>query len=349
MRKRALFMLYNTSGYFNACASALGKLMDVLVIHYPTLTIPVNDSSYNNVSWVDKTAYSLPELIKLVEDYNPTVCICGGWAISDYLEIVKRAKNNTCCVLCMDTPWKAKAKQRVHCLFSRIYLVPHFDFVWCAGEPQALYAERLGFQINKIVTGLYCANTELFNRIYQDRIDVVRNNYPHRFLYVGRYVAAKNMLRMQRAFLAATERSPSADWKLICVGKGNLWNDRIIHPSIEHRGYCMPEELPKVVNDAGVFVLPSLHEPWGVVVHEFAVMGLPLICSREVVATTAYLKAGFNGFMFNSKSEEDMEYVFQQIMKMTDMELFKMGENSHILGMSYTLESWVKRVETFRR
>ena len=47
--------------------------------------------------------------------------------------------------------------------------------------------------------------------------------------------------------------------------------------------FIQPENLEKVKN-AGCFVLPSLKDNWGVVVHEFAAAGLPLIISDGVGA-----------------------------------------------------------------
>ncbi len=55
------------------------------------------------------------------------------------------------------------------------------------------------------------------------------------------------------------------------------------------------ERLPELYVAADVFALPSLHEPWGVVVNEAAACGLPLVLSDRVGAAPDLLEDGVNG------------------------------------------------------
>lgn len=53
---------------------------------------------------------------------------------------------------------------------------------------------------------------------------------------------------------------------------------------VEVLGFQDPEDLPALFGKADVFVLPSRHDGWGVVVNEALGSGLPLICSDAVGA-----------------------------------------------------------------
>lgn len=59
-----------------------------------------------------------------------------------------------------------------------------------------------------------------------------------------------------------------------------------------------PSELAEVYAAADVFVLPSRHEPWGVVVNEAMAAGLPVVLSDRVGAGADLLREGENGRSF---------------------------------------------------
>jgi glycosyltransferase involved in cell wall biosynthesis len=232
-------------------------------------------------------------------------------------------------------------------LVSRLTLVRTFDYAWGAGPPQAKYLHRLGFPRSRIKIGFACADTKSFSKLahFETR------PWPHIFLYVGRYVTVKNMRRMECAFLRAISDMPESDWILRCIGGGDvmedLWSERTIHPRIEHLGFKSPVELQEAAKGAGCFILPSMDDHWGVVVHEFAAAGLPMICSKQVQATSQYLKDGYNGYLFDAFDENEIYEKMSVIMRMPDADLVEMGKRSQRLGMSYTTEDWANRVLSF--
>lgn len=346
---KVLFSVYNISGYLLAELKALVATgADVTVIETPW-NIQKGEMA-EKVHWVDRAqlAQKREELLNAGFD----VFFCGGWFDKGLMALNKALhRRGVKTVLLCDTPWEGKAKQWIHCLISRFYLVPQFDYAWGAGAPQAKYMRLLGFRPRQIKTGYYCADTEKFAPIGKEKTtghgDEVSRKWPHSFLYIGRYVAVKNMRRMERAFLKAIEQMPESDWTLKCIGGGTLWEERTQHPRIEHLGYKPPADVQNFVKDAGCFVLPSLYEPWGVVVHEAALMGLPMLCSSQIQAATKYLETGRNGFRFNPLDEDEMAAAFVKVMMMSDQGLAQMGQASFALGMSYTTKDWASRIEEF--
>ncbi len=339
-RKKFLFSVFNISGYMIAELEALAKYADIAVVETPC-SIPKGRLE-STVKWIDRRKINtIKDIDMAIGEILPDVFFCGGWMDQLLVNYAKRMhETGRKTVLLIDTPWKGTFRQFVHCMLSRFTLTHVFDYAWGAGEPQAKYLRRLGFPLQYIKNGYYCADTAKFAPIGKERFDRFNKgiNWPHVFLYVGRYVAVKNMHSMEQAFVRASE---GTDWKLRCIGGGELWNERTIHPRIEHLGYKSPLEIQEYVKDAGAFVLPSVYEPWGVVVHEAALMGLPLLCSNQIQAATAYLKNGNNGFIFNPKNEESITEAFRKVMKMPDSRLADMGRYSHKLGMSYTIDDWV--------
>ena len=283
-------------------------------------------------------------LLAELGDWRPDLYISAGWIKPGFLELAKRFHaQGTRTVMLADTYWRGTWRQWANLLVGRFAIVPLFDFAWGAGKPQASYMRRIGFPKDRIRTGMVTADTTKFAALYAPD----RDPWPHTFLYIGRYVPVKNMRRMERAFLKALERMPGSDWRLCCIGGGPLWDERTQHPRIEHLGYKSPQEIQRFIPQAGAFVLPSVFEPWGVVVQEAAQMGLPLLCSNTVQATTAFLEPGKNGFTFDPLDENAIAEALCRAMALPDDALRAMGRESHRLGMAYTTEDWVDRALSF--
>src|SRR5690606_14298134 len=133
----------------------------------------------------------------------------------------------------------------------------------------------------------------------------------------------------------------AGDWQLYCAGYGALYESRVQHKAIHHLGFVQPADLYKFVAKGGVFVLPSHSEPWGVVVHEFAAAGYPLICTETVGAATAFLKPQLNGILVKPKSEKQLGEAMQNIVNTPDSHLHEMGRQSKLLAEKINVELWI--------
>jgi glycosyltransferase involved in cell wall biosynthesis len=124
-----------------------------------------------------------------------------------------------------------------------------------------------------------------------------------------------------------------------CIGFGDLFEQRIQHPSISHLGFKQPSEIESYVLNSGVYVLPSVYEPWGVAVHEMALCALPLVLSDKVGAASMFLKQE-NGFSFKAGDQSGLTEIFTRIMRMKDEELWAMSEASYQSGMQLSSNHW---------
>ena len=68
--------------------------------------------------------------------------------------------------------------------------------------------------------------------------------------------------------------------------------------SIRFIGFRNQSELPALYDLCDVFVLPSDHEPWGLVVNEAMNAGKPVIVSDRVGAGSDLIEDGINGFVY---------------------------------------------------
>jgi glycosyltransferase involved in cell wall biosynthesis len=72
-----------------------------------------------------------------------------------------------------------------------------------------------------------------------------------------------------------------------------------IKESVTIKDFLQPEELVSEYADADVFTLASRSDTYGVVVHEAAASGLPLVISRHAGASSTLVRHGENGFVID--------------------------------------------------
>jgi glycosyltransferase involved in cell wall biosynthesis len=60
-------------------------------------------------------------------------------------------------------------------------------------------------------------------------------------------------------------------------------------------GFQSVDRLPAFFGEADIFVLPSLHDGWGVVVNQALAAGLPIVCSSSVGAAVDLVVPNQNG------------------------------------------------------
>jgi glycosyltransferase involved in cell wall biosynthesis len=118
---------------------------------------------------------------------------------------------------------------------------------------------------------------------------------------------------------------------------------------VQYEGFQAPECLPAYFSQADVFVLPSRHDGWGVVVNQALATGLPVITSDAVGAGLDYVQNGINGVMVKPGDVDALYDAMQNLAQ--NPELARIwGVNSREMARALTPEvgadNWVKVFET---
>jgi glycosyltransferase involved in cell wall biosynthesis len=116
-----------------------------------------------------------------------------------------------------------------------------------------------------------------------------------RYLFVGRLIPRKRPLELLRAFGRTRERIPGAS--LTMVGEGPLSGEvaRLaaeIGGQVRLAGHAEGRELSRHYAEADVLVVPSVREPWGIVVNEGLLHGLYVVATDEVASAFDLLEPG---------------------------------------------------------
>jgi glycosyltransferase involved in cell wall biosynthesis len=339
---KILFLYYELAQYTHACVKQLPAYDEIHVVAYPVnIEAPFAFEPNANTHLYDRKNLDLAMLTDLYREISPDLLVCAGWSDQDYLQIAKSAKNvNTCVtILAFDNQWKNTFRQLMGVATRGASFSNIFDYAFIPGQPQREFALKLGFDEDRILHGVYSCDFEYFSNLREEfELDKARA-FPHKFLYVGRYVKHKGIFAMWQAFIELTEET-NHDWELWCVGTGEEFCNRMEHQSIRHFGFVQPNDIKEIIRETGVFILPSHFEPWGVVVHEFAAAGLPLILSDQVGSASEFLVTAENGFSFKSKNVSSIKKAMKKIISLSDDTLTTYGNESFKQSMKITPNSW---------
>jgi glycosyltransferase involved in cell wall biosynthesis len=118
---------------------------------------------------------------------------------------------------------------------------------------------------------------------------------------------------------------------------------------IQYEGFQAPESLSEYFAQADVFVLPSRHDGWGVVVNQALAAGLPIITSEAVGAGLDYVENGVNGVRVQAGSVDALYEAMKSLA--VDPEYRRsLGAESRERASTLTPEAgaqkWIRVVET---
>lgn len=334
-----LFLYTEIAEYFLSCCNELTAHGEVHIVRWPiNKEAPFQFQENNKLNIYSKSDYNSKQLKELVDIINPNVIICSGWIDKDYLKITKNYFRKIPTIMTCDTHWRGDFKQRIAMIVSRFTLLNIFSHAWVPGKIQKQYVLNLGFKEKNIETNFYSCDLKHFENIYQLQKTDKQNHFPKRFLFVGRYYDFKGINELWQAFIELQAEQPN-EWELWCLGIGDV--KPIEHPKIKHFGFIQPRDLATYTAQTGVFILPSRFEPWGVVVHEFAASGFPLLLSNAVGAKQSFLENNKNGYEFKSQNVVDLKRVLKLIINLSEPELLEMSAYSNQLSKSISQTIWV--------
>lgn len=173
---------------------------------------------------------------------------------------------------------------------------------------------------------------------------------PIRFLYCGQLIERKGVDLLLEAFSRLIHEGANATLAIVGEGPLRASIDKglpvALRTKVKLLGFRPISELPKVFADADVFVLPSRHDGWGVVVNQAIGAGLPVIATTSVGAAYDLIIDGKNGFRVSASSAiaiyESMAYYCKHP---ENIELASI--ESKRIARSITMEAAVNRWHSF--
>jgi glycosyltransferase involved in cell wall biosynthesis len=346
--KRTVLVLYSElAGYTISCFEAVLAAYPGTALH--VVRWPVNAEApfafkgKDGITFYDRHSMSEEQLTALAEKITPDLIVCSGWMDKGYKSVCSRWKGKIPVVLTMDNKWQGTLKQRIAAMLSVFLVRKYYSHCWVPGEQQKQFAKKLGFSEASVRTGFYSCDLQAYNAVYQSFRATKAASFPRVFFYAGRFYAFKGVNELWSAYNEFSK--VHSGWKLICIGNGDQQPPSL--PDAAFYAFMQPDALRKEMQHAGIFIMPSKKEPWGVAAHEFAAAGFPLLLSSEVGAGEAFLRNGENGFSFAPGSSDELISAMKKIAQLSDAQLLSMGDRSHELAQNITPQRWAKTLMGF--
>jgi glycosyltransferase involved in cell wall biosynthesis len=112
---------------------------------------------------------------------------------------------------------------------------------------------------------------------------------------------AAHLVEAYRAFIASQTAATRPCLVIVGDGEERTALEALVHSlnledDVRFAGFRNQSELPRFFELASVFVLPSRHEPWGLIVNEAMAAGCPVIVSTDVGSHPDLVSDGQAGF-----------------------------------------------------
>ena len=171
-------------------------------------------------------------------------------------------------------------------------------------------------------------------------------------LFASKLLARKCCVDLVDAYLELVKRSRSQDASrplpyLLIVGEGEQRPQieaRLQQASSEGRegvrmlGFRNQSELPPFYDLCDAFVLPSIHEPWGLVVNEAMNAGKALVVSDQVGCQPDLVEDGGNGLVFPARNVAALADALANVLG-DAAACRKMGERSRECIQAFSFEA----------
>jgi glycosyltransferase involved in cell wall biosynthesis len=151
-------------------------------------------------------------------------------------------------------------------------------------------------------------------------------------LFAGKFIPIKAPLDLIAAFQLVVSESIAARPYLLFAGDGPLRKQMettagdLAGKDIRFVGFQNQTQLPAFYDLCDVFVLPSLFEPWGLVINEVMNAGRPVIVSNQVGAAPDLVHQGENGWIYPAGDVRALAGCIRQAIMNRDST--RMGEKS---------------------
>lgn len=282
---------------------------------------------------------------KLLNKEAPDIIITIGYASWTVLKAAYWAKTHGVpSILQCDSTYDDHPRKWGKEAVKRIIVKCLFDGAFVAGKRSALYVKKLGISEKFIWRGVDVVDNNHF--AVANKKWMPPDKFPENFfITVARLSEEKNLSRLLLAF--KQYRHSGGHWGLVIAGAGPLEKELKesvpdnLTTFIHWHGWANYNKLPSLYHGASCLVMPSISEPWGLVVNEAMAAGLPVLLSEKCGCLPEFCHAGINGYEFDPM---DIDQLSALMLKMSSKQVDQkaMGNESKNIIKNYTPGVWAK-------
>ncbi|HOP59817.1 MAG TPA: glycosyltransferase [Candidatus Saccharicenans sp.] len=258
---------------------------------------------------------------------NPDVIISGGYStLANWIALTysKRFKKP----LILWTSTTKESVERHDCLHAamRAFFIRRADAFVTYGKGATEYLLGFGIKPERVFTGCNVGDVEFYKRAtaeYRKSVEFAKMRESLRLpviIYVGQFIRRKGLLQLIEAVSGLNHE----DWSLLLVGGGPMQPEvekqvkaKNLSERITFVGFQEREDLSRYYAVADILVIPSLREPFAIVVSEAMASGLFVVASRYDGAIWDLIEEGRNGLIVDpadvSSLREGIRYALDTV------------------------------------
>ncbi|MGF1750757.1 glycosyltransferase family 4 protein [Vibrio cionasavignyae] len=267
----------------------------------------LHNGSFQNRN-VFKTCWKLLRLMASIE-FNKI--IVGGWDLPEFwLSTMSSRKHNNC--LSLESTILDSSINGYRGSIKRFFL-SRISSVFASGQLHIDLLSSLNYSgVVKKTLGVGIVNDISASL----RTNLLKDNYGRRFLYIGRLTPVKNVSALVDLF----NDLPSFHLTIIGVGEDDNMLRAVAEKNIEFKGAVDNNALGAYFASHDFLLLPSLQEPWGLVVEESLNYNTPVIVSDRC-GSVDLIDNGRNGLVFSPVNDSELESLITSIDQSLFMKL----------------------------
>lgn len=293
------------------------------------------------------------QLTEYLTQLSPQAIVVAGYSHPAMRAAIRWARQQQIAVVLLsDSQQLDHPRNPLREFFKGAWIRRNCDAAFVAGASAASYLNTLGFPRNRIWRGYdvvdhhyFAQNSDLVKQ--SEHLVRQRLGLPEKyFLYVGRFSTEKNLLRLLNAYRLYSQHRGQECWSLVMVGSGAQEIESTVKQfqlELNHLywvGFQQIKELPAYYSLASALVLPSVSEPWGLVVNEAMACGLPILISDRCGCVPDLVFPGVNGYIFNPQNIKEVANAMILMSSSSISQQQAMQQASKQIVANYTPERW---------
>jgi glycosyltransferase involved in cell wall biosynthesis len=297
---------------------------------------------FSDANYIHIPYDTLPLLLR----YRPDVVISGELGLRTlqatvYRLVVRRSRIIVWATLSEHSE-QARGWKR---MLLRRWILRRADAVLVNGESGARYIKQFAVAPERIFFAPYTTDMAPFAAAPAGR----GPREAHRLLYAGQLVERKGLLPFLGVLAqwAADHSERTVEFWLAGDGAERTALQAVDLPenlALRFMGNLAYGDLPQAYAEAGIFVLPTLADEWGVVVNEALASGLPVLGSTYSQAVEELVQDGLTGWTFRTDHPSEIYEALDSALTAPAEALDDMRKRAREAVQDLTPESVAERI-----
>ncbi|TDB64672.1 glycosyltransferase family 4 protein [Arundinibacter roseus] len=292
---------------YESSRAGMGNATEQIPYKYPYVVL--FNKSLDSVTFFERTR----SIFKAFNSFKPDVLNITGYF--DWAQVLLLFYARLCgvkVVLSSESSQVDKTRSFLKETIKKI-IVHRANAFFCFGNTSVSYLKSLGISDQKIAVrkAAVVDNERIKKRYLSVKAQEKSDCETHYFVFVGRLAPEKNLLILLKAYQTFLNQiGNTVPWGLLFVGDGpdrKPMEDFAKANSlskVKFTGAVGWQEVPEWLAKADVLILPSHSEPWGLVVNEAMICGMPVLVSKNCGCAEDLVQHGQNGFLFDPADQQ---------------------------------------------